>query len=534
VSLATSFVNYGDVSADPAERTGVDIDAAARRSYDDLRLRHTQDHQALFRRVELTIGKDDSNGSSATIPAVPTDQRITHFDPMTDPDFFALFYQFGRYLLIAASRPGGQPANLQGIWNNDLWPWWGSKMTTNINLQMNYWPAQTGNLAECVEPLVGLLEDLRVTGAQAARVHYECPGFVLHHNTDLWRAAAPVDAFWGHWPVGGAWLVLEALEHHAFGLDEDYLRHRLYPLLKDSCAFFLEFLVEIPQGLPFAGHLATNPSSSPENYYVMADGIKGFMTYAPTMDIEILSALFARFVEISTRLELDATMRRRVQAAAQRLPPLQIGKNGELMEWIEDYAKNEAEHRHCSHLYALYPGSAITPRGTPELAEAARKALVARGSADGAGSGFKAWRAALWARLGNGDEAARLLANLIIQATSPGMLNDGWNQVDGHLAGPAAIAEMLLQSHTEEIVLLPALPSSWPAGRVRGLRARGGVTVDILWNHSHLDSVTLSADAIGSSRASRHFRLRHGDLTAGIAVSPGSVVTLDGTLRRRA
>jgi alpha-L-fucosidase 2 len=392
---------------------------------------------------------------------------------------------------------------------------------------MNYWPAETGNLAECVEPLVDLLEDLRVSGAEAARVHYDCAGFVLHHNTDLWRAAAPVDAFWGHWPLGGAWLVLESLEHHAFGLDEDFLRHHLYPLLKDSCAFFLEFLVEIPAGKPFAGYLATNPSSSPENYYVMADGTKGFMTYAPTMDLQILSALFARFVEISAHLGLDADMRLQVQSAARRLPPLQVGRNGELQEWIEDYAKNEAEHRHCSHLYALYPGNAITPQGTPQLAKAARQALVARGSADGAGSGFKAWRAALWARLGNGDEAARLLANLVTQATAPSMLNDGWNQVDGHLAGPAAIAEMLLQSHTGEILLLPALPSSWTSGRVRGLRARGGATVDIVWSQSRLVSVTVRA------AVTRHFRLRHGDLTARIEVSPQQAVTLDGSLRRR-
>jgi len=244
------------------------------------------------------------------------------------------------------------------------------------------------------------------------------------------------------------------------------------------------------------------------------------------MDIEILTALFARFIEISTHLDLDATLRRRVQAAAARLPPLQIGKNGELQEWIEDYAKNEAEHRHCSHLYALYPGSAITPRGTPQLAEAARKALVARGDANGAGSGFKAWRAALWARLGNGDEAVRLLANLVTQSTSSSMLNDGYNQVDGHLAGPAAIAEMLLQSHTGEIALLPALPASWPSGSVRGLRARGGATVDLVWSRSRVVSVTLS------TVAPRRLYLRYGDLGASIEVSPRKSVTLDGELRR--
>jgi alpha-L-fucosidase 2 len=329
------------------------------------------------------------------------------------------------------------------------------------------------------------------------------------------------------------------LEQYDFSLDAEYLQRRLYPLLKDSCAFFVNFLVEIPAGKPFAGRLATNPSSSPENYYVMADGTKGFMTYAPTMDIQILSALFGRFVEISTQLGVDATLRTQVRAAVRRLPPLQVGKNGELQEWIEDYAKNEPEHRHCSHLYALYPGSAITPRGTPELAEAARKALVARGSGDPGGSGFRAWRAALWARLGSGDDAARLLAQLVTKATSPSMLNDAWNQVDGHLAGPAAIAEMLLQSHAGEIVLLPALPKSWPAGSVRGLRARGGATVDMRWSGSRLVSVSLgsvSPASVAPTRAgvTRRFRVRHGDLAVSIDLESNRSVTLDAQLRRLA
>ncbi len=536
LSLATSFVNYRDISADPTQRTQTDLDAAARYSYEELRARHTEDHRSLFRRVELRIEPDASTlpaQSSSGPIAASTDQRITRFDPAADPDFFALLYQFGRYLLIAASRPGSQPANLQGIWNDDIWPWWGSKMTTNINLQMNYWPAETGNLSECALPLVALLDDLHVTGAEVARVHYDCPGWVLHHNTDLWRAATPVDAFWGHWPVGGAWLVLQVFEQYAFSLDETQLRQRLYPLLKGSCAFFLKFLVEIPADKPFAGHLATNPSSSPENYYVMADGTKGFMTYAPTMDIEILGALFEKFVEISSHLGVDASMRREVTEAARRLPPLQIAKNGELQEWIADYAKNEAEHRHCSHLYALYPGNTITLRGTPELAEAARKALLARGSGDPGGSGFRAWRAALWARLGSGDEAVRLLAQLVTNATSPNMLNDAWNQVDGHLAGPAAIAEMLLQSHTDEIVLLPALPASWPSGSVRGLRARGGATVDMVWSGSRLVSVSLRVSATAPD-GRRQFKLRHGEATASVSLFRGSTVTLDGSLRRGA
>jgi alpha-L-fucosidase 2 len=517
VSLATSFVTYKDISGDPNHQAQSRLEAAAVRSYADLRRRHVEDYQALFRRVELTI-----DGPPAL---VPTDQQIAGFDATAQPNFFALLYQFGRYLLISASRPGSQPATLQGIWNDDLWPNWGSKWTTNINLEMNYWLVETGALAECAIPLYDLLDDLRVTGAETARVHYNCGGFVLHHNTDLWRAATPVDGFWGLWPVGGAWLVLQALDHYAFSLDEAFLRDRMYPLMKESAAFFLDYLIEVPPGKPFAGCLVTNPSVSPENYYVMADGTKGFLTYAPTMDIEIISDLFDQFARVSKRLGRDADMRGKVLAAKRRLPPLQIGRGGELQEWIRDYGKNEAEHRHMSHLYALFPGAAITPRGTPVLADAARKTLVARGEGTKEGSWPRALRALMWARLGDGDRAAGMLSGLVKHASAPDLWHDDWLQIDGHLGGPAAIAEMLVQSHTGEIVILPALPSSWPSGAVKGLRARGGATVSLDWKAAALTQLTVVSD-----RATR-LSLRYGLATRQVDVEARLPLTLDAQLR---
>jgi alpha-L-fucosidase 2 len=517
VSLATSFVTYQDISGDPNALAERRMEAAAVHTYDELRRRHVEDYQALFRRVELTL--------DGPTPLVPTDQQIATFDAAATPQFFALLYQFGRYLLISACRPGSQPATLQGIWNDQIWPNWGSKWTTNINLEMNYWLAETCALWECATPLYELLDDIRATGGKTARVHYDCSGFVLHHNTDLWRAATPVDGFWGLWPVGGAWLVLQALEHYAFSLDEAFLRDRMYPLMKESTAFFLDYLIEVPAGKPFAGCLVTNPSVSPENYYVMTDGTKGFLTYAPTMDIEIISELFDKFAAVSTRLERDPEMRRRVMAAKRRLPPLQVGRGGELQEWIMDFGKNEAEHRHMSHLYAVFPGAAITPRGTPILAEAARKTLIARGEGTKEGSWPRALRALTWARLGDGDRAAAMLGGLVKHASAPDLWHDDWLQIDGHLGGPAAIAEMLLQSHTGEIVFLPALPTSWPSGSVKGLRARGGVTVSLAWKAGALTDVTIVC-----ARASR-LSLRYGMAARQIDVEGGQPLRLDAQLR---
>jgi alpha-L-fucosidase 2 len=520
VCLGTSFVNYRDISGDPILQLKRQIEAASSRSYTDLKSRHTADHGALFHRVELHL-------EDAAPADRPTEVELSDTSLSVRPGLMSLFYQVGRYLLIAASRPGSQPANLQGIWNESLWPWWGSKWTSNINLQMNYWPAETGALPECVEPFYALLDDLRVTGREVARVHYGCDGFVFHHNADLWRAAAPADGSWGLWPVGGAWLALQTWEHYAFSLDTEFLRNTAYPALKESAEFMLSFLIEIPASRPFAGCLATNPTSSPENAFLLSTGIKGRLTYAATMDIEIIAELFDKCAFSARVLGVDSQFVEQVEAARKRLPPLQVSRNGELQEWIGDYRKTETEHRHLSPLYGLYPGNSITLEGTPAITAAARKCLELRGDADGPGGCFKAWRAALWARLGEGNHALRILTKLISQSTSPDMLNDAYDQVDGHLGGPAAIGEMLLQSQNGEIVLLPALPDTWRSGAVRGMKARGAVTVDFAWEDNSLESVVIQAKRSGK------IRLRYKNLSAEILCTPNSAHSLDGKLRSK-
>ena len=288
VDLATSFVNYRDISADPDARLRERSAKRSALSYAELRSRHVADYGSLFNRVEIELDGPSASNTS-------TDRELVSYATVPKPALMALYYQVGRYLLIAASRPGGQPANLQGIWNENLRPAWGSKWTTNINLEMNYWAAETGALAECVEPFYDLLADLRVTGAEVAKVHYGCKGFVFHHNADIWRAATPVDGSWGLWPVGGTWLVLQTWEHYAFSRDKEFLRATVYPALKDAVEFMLSFMVEIPAGKPFAGCLATNPTSSPENAFILPNGVKGRLTYATSMDIEMIGELFEKF-----------------------------------------------------------------------------------------------------------------------------------------------------------------------------------------------------------------------------------------------
>jgi alpha-L-fucosidase 2 len=520
VDLATSFVNYRDISGDPDARLQERSAKRSARSYVELRSRHVADYGDLFNRVEVELDGPSASNTS-------TDRELVGYATTPKPALMALYYQVGRYLLIAASRPGGQPANLQGIWNENLRPAWGSKWTTNINLEMNYWAAETGALAECVEPFYGLLADLRVTGAEVARVHYGCKGFVFHHNADIWRAATPVDGSWGLWPVGGTWLVLQTWEHYAFSRDKEFLRTTAYPALKDAVEFMLSFLVEIPTGKPFAGCLATNPTSSPENAFILPNGVKGRLTYATSMDIEMIGELFEKFVMSARELGVDADLAQAAEKAHKRLPPLQVNREGELQEWIGDYQKTEAEHRHLSHLWALYPGCSISAEKTPALAAGARKSLELRGDGDGNGCWLQAWRAALWARLHEGDHAHRILGNLLTHATLPNMLHDYWDQIDGHLGGPAAIAEMLIQSQSSEIELLPALPDAWANGSVRGLCARGAAVLDFAWKNGLLTSVKVHAKCAGN------LKLRYGKLVVQLPVKEGSTTVLDGMLRQQ-
>ncbi len=527
LSAATSFNGYdrspGRQGKDAVAIASGYVDAAASKAFDELLHTHVEDHQRLFRRVSLDLGPSPEEARKS-----PTDQRVRRFGAR-DPGLVALHAQYGRYLLIASSRPGTQPPNLQGIWNDELRAPWSSNWTININTEMNMWPAETTNLAECHEPLFDLIQGLAQNGHKTARTNYGCGGWVAHHNTDLWRQSAPVgnygdgDSTWALWPMSGPWLCQHLWQHYEFSGDRTFLRDKAYPLMKGAAEFCLDFLIDDGKG-----HLVTSPSTSPENGFVTPDGKHSAVSMASSMDLELIHDLFSHCITATMILETDAPFQARLKTALEKLMPLQIGPDGRLQEWFRPFGESEVHHRHLSHLWGMYPGNQIT-RATPDLLAAARKSLEVRSDE---GTGWSSgWKINLWARLGDGDHAFRLI-DRTLQLGPGGVYPNLFGshppfQMDGNFAFPAGVAEMLLQSHTAdgEIHLLPALPKVWPTGTVKGLRARGGFEVDLAWKDGTLFAATIR------SQLGRKATVRYGLQTVALATDAGGRYELDGLLR---
>ncbi len=502
LSCATSYNNWQDASGDAVERARRYLQGARGRSFEELRERHRADYKNLFGRVALDLG-NSPNGD------LPTDERLKSYTADNDAALEALYFQFGRYLLIASSRPGTQPANLQGVWNNSLAPPWDSKYTININTEMNYWPSENTALSECSEPLFQMLRELSSAGARTARDVYGARGWVVHHNTDGWRGTSPIDgAAWGMWPSGGAWLCTHLWEHYEFTRDKKFLRE-FYPVIKGAALFFVDTLVAEPEH----GWLVTNPSSSPEH---------GGLVAGPTMDMAIVRDLFAQTARASEILGVDEELRQELLDKRARLAPFQIGQHGQLQEWLQDKDDPKDEHRHVSHLYAVYPSAQISEK-TPGLLKAAQQSLLQRG--DGGTGWSKAWKINLWARFGDGDHAHKMLSEALSGNTYPNLFDAHPPfQIDGNFGGTSGIAEMLLQSHHEELHLLPALPKSWLNGEVRGLRARGGFVVDMTWRGGFLTNTTIR------SISGEKLLVRYNGKSRTVALKSGQSVRLDATL----